>query len=103
MENNKELNSRLDALEQRGPRSNSKTERLRQVLDRIEGLLRKGFSQAEVLAVLNEAGFDMTLASFKSTLQRLRKGRANAKSQEPSMAETFRRVRLAKNTPKANE
>lgn len=81
MENNEELNARLDALEKRGPRSGSKTARLRQVLDRIEGLLKKGFTQGEVLAVLNESGFNMTLASFKSTLQRLRQERAGIKEQ----------------------
>jgi len=85
MESKEELDARLNELEQRGPRSNSKVERLRQTIDRIEELLKKGFTQAEVLEVLNAAGFDMTLASFKSTLQRLRKERrtkqeASAKS-----------------------
>ena len=93
MESNEELNARLDALEQRGPRSNSKTERLRPVLDRIEGLLAKGFTKTEVLEELNAAGFDMTLASFKSTLQRLRKERAKTKEQTPSMAKTYMQSR----------
>jgi len=88
MEDNEELEARLNALEQRGPRSSSKIERLRPVLDRIEGLMKKGFTQAEVLEELNAVGFNMTLASFKSTLQRLRKERANAPKQE-SIAESF--------------
>ena len=90
MENNEELEARLNALEQHGPRSSSKTERLLQVLDRIEGLLKKGFTQAEVLKELNAAGFGMTPASFKSTLQRLRKERTKAKEQAGSLAKTYR-------------
>lgn len=56
--------------------SRSETARLRDVFDDVEIALGKGVRREAVLALLNEKGFTMTLASFKSALQRIRKERA---------------------------
>ena len=37
--------------------------------------MKAGISQADVLAELNHSGYTMTMASFKSALQRIRKDR----------------------------
>lgn len=52
------------------------TARLRDVFDDVERALQAGVKQAVVLAELHELGFTMTMASFKSALQRIRKERA---------------------------
>jgi hypothetical protein len=49
------------------------TARLRDVFNDVEATLKAGVSQADVLAELHKAGFTMTMASFKSALQRIRK------------------------------
>ena len=54
----------------------SETARLRESFDEVEAALKAGAPQAEVLAELHAAGFTMTMASFKSALQRIRKERA---------------------------
>lgn len=80
-----DISARLRALatdEKRRP----ETARLRDVFDDVEAALRAGVPQADVLAELHQAGFKMTLASFKSALQRIRKERASASSSEPKPA-----------------
>lgn len=72
-----DISARLRALatdEKRRP----ETARLRDVFDDVEATLRAGVPQADVLAELHQAGFKMTMASFKSALQRIRKERASA-------------------------
>ncbi len=79
-----DISARLRALatdEKRRP----ETARLRDVFDDVEAALRAGVPQADVLAELHQAGFKMTLASFKSALQRIRKERT-ANSSEPKTA-----------------
>lgn len=79
-----DISARLRALatdEKRRP----ETARLRDVFDDVEAALRAGVHQADVLAELHQAGFKMTLASFKSALQRIRKERS-ASSSEPKPA-----------------
>ncbi|KAF1003912.1 MAG: hypothetical protein GAK28_04375 [Luteibacter sp.] len=53
----------------------SDTARLRDVMDEVEAALKAGVRREAVLAKLHENGFTMTLASFKSALQRIRKER----------------------------
>lgn len=53
----------------------TETARLRDVFDDVEATLKAGVSQADVLATLKASGFTMTMASFKSALQRIRKER----------------------------
>jgi hypothetical protein len=69
------LISRLEVLAQSAD-SRSKTARLRDVFEPVEAALGAGVSRAQVLEELNRDGFDMTLASFKSALQRIRKENA---------------------------
>jgi hypothetical protein len=69
------LVSRLEALA-RSADSRSKTARLRDVFEQVEAALDAGVSRAQVLEELNRDGFEMTLASFKSALQRIRKENA---------------------------
>jgi hypothetical protein len=71
-----ELVSRLEALANRS-HQRSNVARLRDVFDHVEGLLAKGFSRADVLAELNAGGLEMSEASFKSALQRIRAEQAN--------------------------
>lgn len=51
----------------------SETARLRDIFDDVEATLTKGVRREAVLAILHEKGFTMTMASFKSALQRIRK------------------------------
>jgi hypothetical protein len=53
----------------------SATARLRDVFDDVEAALRKGFSLADVLGELNQAGFQLSMPGFKSALQRIRQER----------------------------
>ena len=66
----------------------SETARLRESFDEVEAALKAGAPQAEVLAELHAAGFTMTMASFKSALQRIRKERSGDKSARRSVAPT---------------
>lgn len=54
----------------------SETARLREIFDEVEATLNAGTTQADVLTELHASGFTMTMASFKSALQRIRKERA---------------------------
>ncbi|MFM0140597.1 hypothetical protein [Caballeronia grimmiae] len=54
------------------------TARLRDVFDDVEAALRSGVRREAVLSALHQQGFKMTLESFKSALQRIRKERAKA-------------------------
>ncbi len=77
-----DISARLRALatdEKRRP----ETARLRDFFDDVEAALRAGVPQAEVLMELHEAGFKMTLASFKSALQRIRKERKSGSTAQP--------------------
>jgi hypothetical protein len=56
-----------------GKRSN--TARLRDVFDDVEYALRAGVKQIDVLDALRESGFQLTLTSFKSAVQRIRRQR----------------------------
>lgn len=51
----------------------SETARLRDIFDEVEAVLSKGVRRESVLETLHEKGFTMTMASFKSALQRIRK------------------------------
>ncbi len=87
-----DISARLRALatdDKRRP----ETARLRDVFDDVETALGAGVPQADVLAELHQAGFTMTMASFKSALQRIRKERAGSvvskpKTVAPSAKET---------------
>lgn len=54
----------------------SETARLRDVFDDVEAALNSGVRREAVLATLQQNGFTMTMASFKSALQRIRKERS---------------------------
>jgi hypothetical protein len=75
-----DISARLRALatdDKRRP----ETARLRDVFDDVEATLKAGVPQADVLAELHKSGFTMTIASFKSALQRIRKKRTKPASQ----------------------
>lgn len=78
-----DLQTRLHALA-RDAKSRSKTARLKDVFEHVEAALDAGVSRSDVLAELNRDGFDMTLASFKSALQRIRTSKAG----RPQLAES---------------
>lgn len=61
------------------------TARLRDVFDDVEATLKAGVPQADVLAELHKAGFTMTMASFKSALQRIRKKRTQPAKPAPKL------------------
>lgn len=50
----------------------SKAARLRDVFDEVEATLAAGVTRADVLQVLNAQGLDMSMATFDSTMARLR-------------------------------
>ncbi|EIM4795054.1 TPA: hypothetical protein MAE81_005119 [Klebsiella pneumoniae] len=82
-----EVSTRLRALATDDKRR-SETARLRDVFDDVEATLNAGVTQADVLAELHALGFTMTMASFKSALQRIRKERSGDKSARRSVAPT---------------
>lgn len=59
------------------------TARLRDVFNDVEAALTAGISQADVLAELHKSGYTMTMASFKSALQRIRKERSKNQATSP--------------------
>lgn len=80
-----EVAARLRALAA-DDKKRSETARLREVIADVEATLKAGVSQADVLAELHKEGFTMTMASFKSALQRIRKERAGDKPARQSPA-----------------
>jgi len=77
----------------------SETARLRESFDEAEAALKAGAPQAEVLAELHAAGFTMTMASFKSALQRIRKERAGDRPARRSVAPAPAPLRHDENPP----
>lgn len=55
--------------------SKTETARLRAIFDDVESALQSGVKREAMLTVLHSKGFTMTMASFKSALQRIRKER----------------------------
>lgn len=77
---NKTVSERLRVLAS-DDKKRSKAARLRDVLDDVEAALAAGVTQASVVEVLKEAGLEMTPATFKNTLQRLRAKRGGKPAQ----------------------
>ncbi|MGV1010175.1 MAG: hypothetical protein ACOYBY_16465 [Dermatophilaceae bacterium] len=75
------------------------TARLRDIFEEVEATLRAGVSQTDVLAELHAAGFSMTLASFKSALQRIRKERSKDQVKEHTRREPRASQPAALSTP----
>jgi hypothetical protein len=75
------------------------TARLRDIFQEVEATLRAGVSQTDVLAELHAAGFTMTLASFKSALQRIRKERGKDQVKEHTRREPHAPQPAALSTP----
>lgn len=100
-ENDKKLAERLDALGKGGLSARSKVSRLRLLYDHVDGALWRS-SWQEVLDALNADGFEMTMATFKSAMQRIRKERERAAAEEgerkSSMSEAFASGRFKSTT-----
>lgn len=58
----------------------SKAARLRDVIDDVEAVLAAGVTRADVVAELGALGLEMSLATFETTLKRLRQKRGKALS-----------------------
>lgn len=86
-----DISARLRALASDN-KNRPETARLRDVFNDVEQALKAGVKQSVVLAELHKSGFTMTMASFKSALQRIRKERAEgalpASSSSPTAHET---------------
>jgi len=78
----KNVSERLRALAMDDKRR-PETARLRDVFNDVEAALTAGISQADVLAELHKSGYTMTMASFKSALQRIRKERSKNQPTNP--------------------
>ena len=74
MNTNKDLSTRLRALAKDNTKKTD-TAKLREIIDDVETTLKAGVSLANILEELRKEGFKMTLISFRSTLQRIRKER----------------------------
>jgi len=72
----KAVSERLRALAS-DDQKRSKAARLRDVIDDVETALAAGVSRADVLAELKAHGLDMSLATFDTTLKRLRAKRGH--------------------------
>lgn len=79
----------------------SETARLREIFDEVEATLNAGTTQADVLDELHASGFTMTMASFKSALQRIRKERAGDKPARRSAPAPLRHDEKPPATPPA--
>ncbi len=77
---NKTVSDRLRVLAS-DDKKRSKAARLRDVLDDVEAALAAGVTQASVVEVLKEGGLEMSMATFKNTLQRLRAKRGGKPAQ----------------------
>ncbi|RYF34698.1 MAG: hypothetical protein EOO38_29350 [Cytophagaceae bacterium] len=80
----------------------SKAALLRDVIDDVETALAAGVTRAAVLAELNTHGLDMSLATFETTLKRLRAKRRYATSntlQTPAHIEVSNKVAPAVPAP----
>lgn len=77
---NKTVSERLRVLAS-DDKKRSKAARLRDVLNDVEAALAAGVTQASVVEVLKEGGLEMSMATFKNTLQRLRAKRGGKPSQ----------------------
>lgn len=93
-----EVSARLRALATDDKRR-SETARLRDVFDDVEATLNAGVTQTDVLAELHALGFTMTMASFKSALQRIRKERAGDRPARRSAAPAPAPLRHDEETP----
>jgi hypothetical protein len=71
------------------------TKRLLPLWQDIEAKLTAGVSQAEIVALLNDNGFNMTLATFKTYLHRQRKQRQAVPSGTPKVAAPVQAATLA--------
>lgn len=88
-----DLQDQLMALATTGPRRISKMERLRSVFPLVEAALDAGASRQEVLNLLNNAGYELTLVCFKSYLQRIRRdSRGPKESFQKRCKETIRPI-----------
>lgn len=75
----------------------SKTARLRDNYEDIETAIAAGVPLSEILVVLNEAGIDMTLDTFKNALYRIRKsnGRTQTKKLIQQQEKTATAIAIA--------
>jgi uncharacterized membrane protein YukC len=71
----------------------SKAARLRDIIDTVEAILAAGVPRASVVKKLSEHGLEMTLGTFNTELQRIRKKRgkpsaspSNSSKSEPNKA-----------------
>ena len=60
----------------------SETARLREIFADVENTLNSGVPQSAVLGELKASGYTMTMASFKSALQRIRKEKVKLKGEK---------------------
>ena len=65
----------LKALAEDYAAARSDAARLRDILDEVEAAIASGASYSAILETLHAQGFKLTLASFETTLSRLRKER----------------------------
>lgn len=61
----------------------SLTARIDDVLDDIEKAISSGVGHEEIIIILNDNGFDLTLRSFRDSIYRARKKRADKGSEKP--------------------
>lgn len=99
-----EASARLRALAT-GDKLRTDTARLREVFEDVEAALSAGVSRVNVLAELQNLGYTMTLSSFKSALQRIRKERNKGANSPATLdlvgVETLGKNEKDKDKPKA--
>lgn len=73
----------------------SKAARLRDVIDDVEATLAAGVSRADVLEALKKEGLEMSMATFETTLRRIRNKRSTSSVAAPGTSNTSRGNRQA--------
>ena len=76
MDDTQDVVAALRALANNGAKSN-KTARLRRILPEINALQESGVSHEQILATLNDCGFDLKMGAYSTLLWRVRHGKVN--------------------------
>ena len=100
-ERSKMLRSMLTEPQNRSPRSESKANQLRAILDDVEELIDAGVKVDAIIKKLAETGLEFTYASFNQTLFRLRKER-DEDSKKTVARRSHSQIDLKKNTTVTN-
>lgn len=83
MDDTKEVANALQALAKSDATARTKMGRLRQLLPEIEAAQQAGISHEQILATLNERGFNLKMGPYSTMLWRIRHGKTKGNAAVP--------------------